>query len=529
MKKISIFILLLFVLLGMGACYEDKSSLGGIEVSDIKINDLQDVSIVSFSDNILHIEPIVESGYPEEEMRYAWYIHGGIFDDDSRIDGGFRTNLISETKVLDYEINLPSGIYRLIFEAIAPNGYSQWKEMHVTASTPFSQGFYLLKETVDGNTEVDLLMTDGLNENLMEKAIGEPMPGKPVGMTVVYNNGYINEETQDLDAANILHVISENDYRGFRTEDLVQIFDLSNLTYDGPLPNGEQPASIIQYSSGAALMTDGGIYTTSTAIMGTETSGKFGVNIYPSGSKYIFAMEGGMTGVSFWGENTHRVYDNLSDEPEPLDWELPEGVDANNLSCIASGLNTYLGLETGWFLLKDNTSSKRYLVLLGTEKIGYYDYACIIEVREIPAESHLAKGNLFAGCGLQAPVIYVVDNNLLYTYDINSKLETQIPLPGLSGGTITYIGNNYMNDNYGDESGNFDYLLLATNDGGNYTLHFYDELVSGAPKNAPFQTIEGIGTIKGVRYLSLSFDGEAWMYVSNPWIGSNGPCYPFEM
>ena len=529
MKKIGTIILLsLFVVLGMTACYEDESSLGTIEVGKIEIADLQDMSVVSYSDNVLHIEPDVKAGYPEEEMRYAWYIHGGEFDDDSEIEGGFRTNLISEEKVLDYEVNLPSGRYRLIFEAIAPNGYSQWKQMYLTASTPFSQGFYLLKETADGNTEVDLFMTDGLNEDLITKALGAPMTGKPVGMSVIYRNGYINEETQDMDEANVLHVISETDYRGFRTEDLVQLFDPTNLTYDGALPAGEHPQTFIQNMSGIVLMTEAGIYKTNDASAGA-TSSKFGVNLFPSGSKYVYALGGGMNGLPFWGEGTHRIYDNLGTTKDPLAWELPAGANADNLSCIACGLNTHVGVETGWFLLEDNTSGKRYLAFIGTVISGYYEVAAVTEVRELPADSHLANGNLFAGCGLQAQVIYVVDDNTLYAYNLTNGTETQIPLPGLDNGTITYIGNNYMNDYYGDETTNFDYLLVGTNNGDDYSLYFYDGLVSGVPKGEYFQVVKGKGTVKGVRYLSLTFDPSSWGYVYDYYLGCNGPCYPFEM
>ena len=95
MKKIGTIILLsLFVVLGMTACYEDESSLGTIEVGKIEIADLQDMSVVSYSDNVLHIEPDVKAGYPEEEMRYAWYIHGGEFLRES-ITKSRRRSLIS--------------------------------------------------------------------------------------------------------------------------------------------------------------------------------------------------------------------------------------------------------------------------------------------------------------------------------------------------------------------------------------------------------------------------------------------------
>ena len=88
-----------------------------------------------------------------------------------------------------------------------------------------------------------------------------------------------------------------------------------------------------------------------------------------------------------------------------------------------------------------------------------------------------------------------------------------------------------VRDFYGENvAGNFNYLLVATGEGSNYKLHFYDDLVSGAPVGSPFQTIEGTGEVKGVRYLSLTFSVSEWMNSSNMFTGEvYGPCYPFEM
>ena len=55
--------------------------------------------------------------------------------------------------------------------------------------------------------------------------------------------------------------------------------------------------------------------------------------------------------------------------------------------------------------------------------------------------------------------------------------------------------------------------------------------MSGAPAGTPFQVIDGMGALKGVRYLSVTFDVGSWNNVFDLWItmGSYGPCYPFEM
>lgn len=523
MKKIGIAILL-FTVLGMAACFEDDSTLGTIEVGNIEIGDLRDTSIVSYNGNILRVEPLVTAGYSEDEMNYAWYIHGGEFDDDGDVEGGYRTNCISNEKVLNYEVNLPSGVYTLTFEAMASNGYAKTTRMSLTVSTPFSQGFYLLKETADGNTEVDLLTQDGLRSDLLTEMLGAPLEGAPRGMSVIYASGYINEDNQQLESGNVLHVSSESDYRGFRTEDMGEAFNLSNLGYS-PFEAGEVPLNMTENIGSIYMATSQGIYTTSTAYM-SATSSKFGMPLYEGGSRHFFSMAMGYYFV-FWNDMTHSLCEAYSSE---LSWELPAGINQESLSCLASGMNVYNSIETAWFLLEDGTSGSRLLVLVTGDM---YTGVSITEVREVPAGTHLATGNLFASLGMGAYALYVVDGNLLYMYNLTSGREDNIPLMGLDGGTITYIGNNYMNarDFYGsDMAGNFNYLLVATGDANNYKLHFYDNLVSGAPAGEPFQVIDGTGALKGVRYLSVTFTVDTWGNASNLWTGEvYGPCYPYEM
>lgn len=526
MKKISIAILL-FTVLGMAACFEDDSTLGTVEVGDIEIAALRDTSIVSYNGNVLHVEPLVTAGYSEDEMNYAWYIHGGQFDEDGDVPGGYRTNCISEEKVLDYEVNLPSGVYTLTFEAMADNGYAKTTRMSLTVSTPFSQGFYMLKETVDGNTEVDLLTQDGLNSDILGKVTGAALSGRPVGMASIYSNGYINEDNQQLESGNVLHVMTEGDYRGFRTEDMGEVFNRSNLMFDA-MPADETPLTMIQDVNGIVLMTNNGFYRGTPAMEGyVSSSGKFGMPTFEGGSRYIFSLAGGWVATVCWNEDTHSLWEMTYAE---LPWELPAGISQENLSCLASGMNNYTNTDYGWFLLEDGTSGKRLLAMV----TGDMFMGTTVDVREVPAGTHLAEGNLFASVGMGAHALYVVDDNLLYMYNLQDGREDNVPLTGLDGGTITYIGNNYLNvRDYNGNSvdGNFNYLLVATGDAGSYKLHFYDNLVSGAPVGTPFQVIDGTGALKGVRYLSVTFDASNWNNVFDMWTMTNsyGPCYPFEM
>lgn len=517
MKKL-IYILSLFLVFGVSSCFEDDSSLGKIEVSDIEIGDLKDTSMVSYNGNVLHLSPEVKTDYPEGEMSYAWYLVKG---DETK---GYRTNCIAEVKDLAYEINLPSGVYTLVFEVrSAVNSYTRTATLKLTVSTPFSQGFYILKETADGNTEVDLLTQDGLVKDLMTSLLENPLQGKPVNLSVVYDNGYIDDETLEMSSANMLHVFTERDYHGFRTEDMRQIFDRENIMFE-PVSLDEAFCTMIQ-TSAITCLTNKGLYTSGVG----ASSGRLGVAELEGGSKYIQSFLAGMAGDVFWDGETHTLCSTVAGGP--MEYELPVGFETASLECIGCGLNYMSGTDEGWFLCRDRNSGKSLLFCLKSIELAFWQYDLELEVRVVVPGSHLAKGDIVAGNGLDAKVIYVVDNGQLYLYSLDSETETPITLQGLEG-EISYISNNYLNlcDYFGQpQEGNFNYLIIATRNGTGYNLYFYDNLVGGVPKGTAKTIIKGdtedtTGEVRAVRYLSTTLtSGE----LVNNVFSYNGPVFPY--
>ena len=211
----------------MTACFDDDSTLGTIDVPGIEIGELRDTLITSYVGNVLHVSPEVTTAYPESDLTYAWYYYQNVSSGTSNdLEDGFRTNKIADTKDLDYEVNLSTGSYTLVLEVTSKtNNYSATATMTLTTVTSFSNGFYILKETADGNTEVDLLATDGLIEGLMSNVLGEPLAGAPLNLSITYNHPYINPDDLQMGATSMLHVFSEGDYHSFRTEDMLETFN----------------------------------------------------------------------------------------------------------------------------------------------------------------------------------------------------------------------------------------------------------------------------------------------------------------
>lgn len=492
---------LLAFLFCMTACFEDDSTPGTNAVGNIEIEGLHDTSIISYSGHMLDVSPRVNAGYPEEQLSYAWYMYNQ--EDVNSVSGkglanGYRENKIAEGKDLSYEVNLPSGVYTFIFEVMSKdNSYTQTASLKLTVSTAFSRGFYILKETAFGGSEVDLYTQDGLNSNLMEKLTGAELEGKPVNLSFAFNQAYIDEEEQEMASTKMLNVFTEKDYRAFRTEDMRETFNRTNLLFE-EMDVDERAYTMINGFFTMFYLSSKGLYSGTPGDM-SPNSGRFGLPMSDGASKFFQSLGGGMAGYAYWNEKVHRVYitDYNCVSANSMDYEMLSGVNEADLECIASGLNYVGGSETVWFLAKDKLTSSRYLYLL---EGGMGE---VTDIRRLDAGLHVAQADVVVGNALSAMVIYSVHENRLYAYNWMANSEYEVPLPGVSNHeTIGYVSNQYLHVGiFGDRSDNYDYLLVGTQEGEGYKLYFYDNLVGGSPKQEAIIVAEGTGKVKSVRYV----------------------------
>ena len=76
------------------------------------------------------------------------------------------------------------------------SGVAKYAQTTVSGVTKFSKGYYMLKETSDGNTEMDLHYIDGgMAENIITNVTGSPLQGKPKTLSYLNDFSYLNEET----------------------------------------------------------------------------------------------------------------------------------------------------------------------------------------------------------------------------------------------------------------------------------------------------------------------------------------------
>lgn len=506
MKRI-LSILLSFIVLGMTACFEDDSTLGKDFIPDIEINGLRDTLIISYSHNVLEVNPQIVTNYDDSDLSYAWYIYNSESNRTTNGDKleGFRTEKIGEEKNLSYEVNLPSGIYTIVFEVTAElYNYSRVKEMKLSTATEFSKGFYILKETEDGRSEIDLATEIELNTNLMTAKFGAPLEGKPINLSVAYNQCYIDDETAETGYTKVLNVFTEKDYRGIRTEDLVQVHDRSTIFYSGMTPEDEVLYSIGQSDLALYLFTNKGFYRAQGGyelIPGSgihiRGSGKYDFRIGTSASKFAQVLKSGDDGMVYWNETERLLYWGNFVEFYSLSYDLPTNMDAATLECLASGTNFVGSKETVWFLLCD-VNGNRCLLIPRTSKSE-------CDVISIDPASRFAKAEVITGNTRSATIIYFVSDNRLWAYNLNGGGEYEIPLPGVEG-EITYISNPFVNIRGSRNQVDINNLVVVTQAGQEYNLYIFgkDNLVGGVPQVAvkPFR---GSGKVKCVRYL---YDGK---------------------
>lgn len=166
----------------------------------------------------------------------------------------------------------------------------------------------------------------------------------------------------------------------------------------------------------------------------------------------------------------------------------------------------------GTFTAVLSNGTKSYLYLVAPTFSGTF----LSARKQLSDDSHLAHATSISTCGNMAKYIYCIDNGRLYAVNFaeDNLPETELYPEGIgSDETINFVTNQFWK---GGISGgkNFDYLIVGTQKGNQYTLRFY-EMNGGAPVGKPVKTISGEGKVKMVRYVYSNFNAKDWIFKIN--------------
>ena len=165
MKELFRYVLVLAVCALGVACSQDKGNYDYVELNEPKVSGLQDMSVLTFAH--LRIEPVLEGGeFPDSEYSFKWKVLDNVELAEPVV--------ISESRILDYEVTLAPGSYTLFLVITEKATDLYWQfESQLNVSSSLSEGWMVLcsdqgrarldfVSSVTGETYRDVLRDNGM-------------------------------------------------------------------------------------------------------------------------------------------------------------------------------------------------------------------------------------------------------------------------------------------------------------------------------------------------------------------------------
>ena len=512
MKKTYLWLPLLALL--FSSCFEDDGNYTYTDVDEITIEGIEDYYVKnSYNGEVLQITPTIKTSYTD--LEYEWWLWDPREEENSGWDPTkepYEAELIGTEKDLNYEVNCPLGEYTLMLKVISKsNGYFNTYVTKFDSQTLFTRGFYILKESADGNTELDLYNRDNeLMTDLLTLTQGAPLEGKPRCLSTVVGHG--NQVDNEFIRLHSVCVSTEaNKVAFYETESFEKIHDENDVIVTPMDPTVDKPYMAFSYGFGNFFICSRGMYASFCTSLGMDITGQFPIPSTPQGGSIhvLNDASAGIPMVYHWSDTEHCIqyadsYSYAQDFFGPFNNNDFVTEDKDCLMCGACAPE-----GKGYFLLEDQTG-KQYIYVISTGS------AMITNSVEIDADSKLAHATEYAVNALTTNWLYFVYDNRVYVYDLTNFTERDTPLSldGISADEeITYLSYQYQ-DFSNDTENNFTHLVVGTQQGDTYRLYMYN-MTAGEPREL-VRTIEGTGKMKMCAYMSsVDYDGGGIMSIPN--------------
>lgn len=513
MKNIlKIFVFLCITLLQMG-CYDDKGNYSYTEISDIGISGIEEnYRRISMSDT-LRIPVSIVTEYPVSELNYTWF----IYNNDKTDATGDHTSgdTISREKDLVYEVLEKAGTYKVALKVQnKTNNYTAYATTLLRVETMFSRGFYVLKATADGQTEMDFKPAEGeLMENLLTKSLGAPLAGKPQVLAQMMDYPYIDPALNKKVMGHALGITTDQTAALMVVSDMSLLHDHNTMFFEAG-HNGK-PGRFARGTWKELYISHDGCYSIDP---GSEAlgSGRFSWPSEISGGSLWMAYCAAEKGFIYWDEvngrflsvdmdGNVRAYEGNSDEYQP-----------NGIQDKLEFLGTTRYADETIHAILRNATGKYKLYTMPASLFGSRANP-IKSVTEISAGSEFHKATGFAINVYSAPLLYFISNGKLWYYDL--KVGNEAEIQGIEelpvDEEITYVSNRFWKSRADNIT--FDYLVIGTSKENHYTVSMY-EMIGGQPKGKPVVQFAGTGNIADIQYMSPSFGGSMdIMFISYGW------------
>lgn len=491
----------LTTLLLLSGCYFDKSSTDYTPIGTITVTDIESsYSCISLVDN-LTITPTITSSDPDDkvdEFEYLWTYH------IPRTQAPYPIDTLYQFKgkdIVDWPINLKPGSYTLTLRVSNPNkqDYSIYKTTTIHVSTFFSSGYYFLKETAEGNTDLDFLSMDEVYAPNLLSRLDAQIVGKPTRLSQFEPYRFTDEETGEALQEKALIPMGGRDMKVLRLIDMSLINDFGSIFYDGVKPDEKPLFGSYTASLGNQLwFTNKGGYVHPAQY---ATTGKASARVTPENG---CDFTGGVA-VRVSGASSLVLFDDLNDR-----------LVIYNSNGIVLNLSSSNGLEptgikhhllfigsSGWSVFQDDIDqSVRYLYQINYASASIATTP-ILQIQRIDATNapNFSRADVYGSnktvtaANVATTTLYGGVGDKLYAYNTGSKEETLLSPIGMeSGEVITMITHKPAVPNPKNPSDATGLLMVGTYKNGNYKVYMYS-VSGGVPDGEPALIATGVGRV----------------------------------
>ena len=480
------------------ACIEDEGNYVYEDLIKLSVDSLKEsYQVRSMVDNLVIIPEITSSG----DYNCLWMMYPQAIANP-------EIDTISTDKELNYPVTESAGTYSLVL-CVTDNqtGDAAYETTTVNVSTIYTDGWYILKE-IDGATDMDMFTFDGEKiENLLSNIFDNHMEGLPMDISYTPAYTYIDKEYVKHNNDQVFWVCSDQNVYMLKLADMSMIYEHDELFYgDAPI---ETP-----YHIGFGAMKSYYTYMSSNGLYYyhgmTPSSGKFGSPLsLDDGYELGLPMCNMERSTLYWDQLNSRFIALNNGSLRPFQDKNEKG---DTVKILPSNMNCDL-------LMLDRTSSKEYAVLkerttgeilaLELDPWAHDNWSPLFynpindkNAVRLPASHEMATATHFAQNHNLAYIYYAKDNSVNMLDFLTSEIRENDIITFGTNECVTFIKHLFWKPMAPYEDEKFEYLVVGTNHGDEYTLYLY-ELLGGVPdKSKEVIVFSGTGKIKDVQFIS---------------------------
>ena len=512
MKKI--YLILLFLPILMTSCFKDMGNYDYKTFEEFEVSGLESsYDVISYVEN-LKISPVVT---PEEgDFEYEWFVtesRKGLHQIEE------YAVVLSRDKVLDVPFEYPTGSYELHLKVTDKvSGDAEFVRMTVNAVTPFLNGHYVLYETAEGNTEMDIHYSDGnVTREAVSEFYGASLPGKPNTLSYVPEMSYLDEESGSNVVNYVMVPSSENGMVSFNMTDMSVARTMDQWFY------GEYDCSDIRHISSLGynvlIFAKTGVHSNYQIVNGVWvqlSAGKFS----PQPDVIDATAYEVSSDVCYFGDmalfhdavNNRFISIDLNgglkvctlQSPSPIEGEepVPEQIDGKVIfmgGISPSGVTGYDFRDYMVIIAEGNDSGRTCYYVKPDGQRGLD----IVRKMKFDAGTPFATASFYTSSKNGANYLYAVSDNKIYSMNPSTGAVEELTFTSRPEGEITLFQTMFNVTADQNSDAYFNGFVIATVSSGKYTVALYD-MIGGLPvlNTGPVRTFEGEGKVKSVQYAS---------------------------